>query len=81
MIYILAAILGIIAARWLSWFALLAVCLFFAIVIGVEGAVHARSLVKVLKRGLEINATLQGAYLAQAFWLVYGPRILGRSGK
>lgn len=78
MIYILAAALGAIAARWLSWFSLIGICLFFAVVIGVEGAVHSRAFLKVLKRGLQVNATLQGAYLAQAFLLVYGPRFLRR---
>ena len=52
-----------------------------AAAVGLEGAIEGRSLFKVLKRGLEINATFQGAYLAQAFFLVWGPRLLKRPDK
>ena len=81
MIFILAAAMGMLTARWLNYLSLIAVSLLLAIAIGVEGAVHACSFFKVLKRGFEVNATVQGAYLTQAFWLVYGPRLLGPSDK
>jgi hypothetical protein len=81
MIYILAAAMGMCIARWLSCISLVAVSLVFAIAVGVEGALHLRSFITVLQRGLEVNATLQGAYLAQTFLQVYGPSLFRRSDK
>lgn len=76
MIFVLVAAIGIISARWLSWFSVLVVATVLAIAVGIEGAVETRSLMKVLRRGLEVNATLQGSYLAAACAL-YGTRLLG----
>ncbi|MCJ2017479.1 hypothetical protein MKK84_08585 [Methylobacterium sp. E-065] len=64
MIFILAAAMGIVTARWLGLGTLVLVAVILAIAVGVEGAVEARSLFKVLKRGLEISLTFQGTYLA-----------------
>ena len=81
MIFIVVAAIGMVSARWLGWFSVILVSTVLAAAVGLEGAIEARSLFKVLKRGLEINATFQGAYLAQAFFLVWGPRLLKRPDK
>ncbi|MGU3668623.1 hypothetical protein ACLBX9_30955 [Methylobacterium sp. A49B] len=81
MIYLLTATIGMIIARWLNWFSLAVITMVFSTAIGIEGALHARPFLTVLQRGLEVNATLQGAYLGQAILLVFGPRLLRRSGK
>lgn len=81
MTYILAAAVGLVASRWLSWFSLVAASLILAIAVGIEGAVHARTLLKILERGFYLNVTLQGAYFTQAILQVYGHRLLGRPDK
>lgn len=81
MIFILVAAIGLVSARWLGWFSVIAVSVVLAVAVGLEGAVESRSLFKVLKRGLEINATFQGAYLVQSFFLVWGPHLLKRPDK
>ena len=81
MIFIVVAAIGVVSARWLGWFSLILVSMVLAVAVGLEGAVEARSLFKVLKRGLEVNATFQGAYLAQSFFLVWGPDLFRRPDK
>jgi hypothetical protein len=81
MIFIVVATIGMVCARWLGWFSVIVVSVILAVAVGLEGAVETRPLFKVLKRGLEINATFQGAYLAQAFCLVRGPSLLKRPDK
>jgi hypothetical protein len=81
MVYILIAAVGLVTARWLNWFSVVAIAMILAVAVGVEGAVHARPFLKVLRRCFEMNATFQGAYLAQALYLVYAPNLLGRFGK
>ncbi len=81
MIFILVAAIGLVSARWLGWFSVVVVSMVLAVAVGLEGAAESRALLKVLKRGLEINATFQGAYLAQSFFLVYGPDLLKRTDK
>ena len=81
MVSILAVVIGMIAARWLSWFSLIAVSIILAVALGIEGVVHHRSYLEVLLRGFEFNAILQGAYLLQIFLQDYGPRLLRRSDR
>ena len=81
MIFIVVAAIGMVSARWFGWFSVIAVSMVLAVAVGVEGAIESRSLFKVLKRGLEINATFQGAYLAQSFVLVWGAHLLKRPDK
>jgi hypothetical protein len=81
MIFILIAIIGLVTARWLNWFSVVAIAMILAVAVGIEGAIHARPLLKVLRRCFEMNATFQGAYLAQALCVTYGAHLLGRSGK
>lgn len=81
MAFIVVAAIGLVSARWLGWFSLILISTVLAVAVGLEGAVEVRSLFKVLKRGLEINATFQGAYLAQSFLSVWGPRLLRRPDK
>ena len=81
MVFVLIAAIGLVTARWLNWYSVVAIAMILAVAVGIEGAVHARPFVKVLKRCFEINATFQGAYFAQAFFLAYAPRLLGRFGK
>ena len=81
MIFIVVAVIGLVSARWLGWFSMVVVSMVLAVAIGLEGAVEARSLFKVLKRGLEVNATFQGAYLAQSFFLAGGPDLFKRPEK
>lgn len=76
MIFIVVAAIGVISARCLGWFSVIVVSVILAVAVGLEGAVEARSFLKVLKRGLEINATFQGAYLVQSALLVWGPHLL-----
>lgn len=75
MVFILAAAMGIIAARWLGWGSVVFIALILAIAVGIEGAVEARPLFKVMKRGLEINSTFQGSYLAM-LCVLHGKRLL-----
>ncbi|WP_342109973.1 hypothetical protein [Methylobacterium sp. SI9] len=49
--------------------------LVLAVAVGVEGALEARTLFKVMKRGLEINTTFQGSYLAM-LCVLHGKRLL-----
>jgi hypothetical protein len=76
MIFVIAAALGIISARWLGWYSLVAVAIVLALAVGIEGATEGRNLFKTLKRALEINAALQGAYLATVCAL-HSRRLLG----
>lgn len=75
MVFILSAVMGIIAARWLGWGSVVVVALILAVAVGVEGALEARTLFKVMKRGLEINTTFQGSYLAM-LCVLHGKRLL-----
>ncbi len=75
MVFILSAVMGIIAARWLGWGSVVVVALVLAVAVGVEGALEARTLFKVMKRGLEINTTFQGSYLAM-LCVLHGKRLL-----
>ena len=81
MIFIVVAAIGMVSARGLGWSSLILVSTVLAVAVGIEGAVEGRSLFKVLKRGLQINATFQGAYLAQSVFLVWGPHLLKRPDK
>ena len=75
MVFILSAVMGLIAARWLGWGSVVVVALILAVAVGIEGALEARTLFKVMKRGLEINATFQGSYLAM-LCVLHGKRLL-----
>lgn len=79
MIFILATAIGVVIARHLGWCSVVAVAVVFAVAVGIEGAVEGRYLYKTLKRGLEINATFQSAYLV-ALCVLHNRRLLGRPG-
>ncbi|WP_449410340.1 hypothetical protein [Methylobacterium komagatae] len=80
-IFIVVAVMGLIAARWLGWFSLVIVSTALAVAVGIEGAVESRSFFKVLKRGFEINATFQGAFLAQSLLPLWPLDFPGRSDR
>ncbi len=46
MVFILSAVMGIIAARWLGWGSVVVVALILAVAVGVEGALEARTLLR-----------------------------------
>jgi hypothetical protein len=75
MVFILAAAMGLITARWLGWGSVVVIALILAVAVGLEGAVESRTLFKVMKRGLEINSTFQGSYLAM-LCVLHGKRLL-----
>lgn len=77
MIFIVVAAIGIIVARSFGWVSVFAITIILAVAVGIEGAVEARTLFKVLKRGFEINVAFQGAYFAAACAL-YSSHFLGR---
>lgn len=81
MLYILTAALGVVVARRFSWFGVFAVSTILAIAIGVEGAIHDRTLLKVLRRDWEVIVTFQAAYFAYLVWDVHGRRLLARFGR
>lgn len=81
MVFVLVAAIGVVTARWLSWPSLVAISMVLAVAVGLEGAIHFRPFFKVLKRGLEVNATFQGAYLVQVLGMLYVPHLLRKSGK
>ena len=80
-IFIVVAMIGLVAARWLGWFSLVIVSTVLAVAVGIEGAVECRSFFKVLKRGFEINATFQGAFLARSLLLLWPLDFLRRSNR
>ncbi|MEL6062077.1 MULTISPECIES: hypothetical protein [unclassified Methylobacterium] len=71
----MAAAMGLITARWLGWGSVVVIALILAVAVGLEGAVESRTLFKVMKRGLEINSTFQGSYLAM-LCVLHGKRLL-----
>ena len=79
MIFILVAAIGVVVARSLGWFSVLAIASILSVAVGIEGAIEARTLFEVLKRGLEINATFQGTYLVAAC-AVHSSYLLRRAG-
>ena len=81
MLYILTAALGVIVARRYSWLGIFAVSTILAVAVGVEGALHDRTVLKVLRRDWEVMITLQAAYSAQLLWDAYGRRLLARIGR
>lgn len=81
MLYILTSVLGIVVTRRYSWLGIFAVSTILAVAIGVEAAIHDRTLLKVVRRGWEVAITLQAAYVAQLVWDVYGRRFLARIGR
>ncbi|MCJ2134180.1 hypothetical protein MKK69_08935 [Methylobacterium sp. J-026] len=81
MVFVLIAAIGLVAGRWLNWFSVAAIAIILAVAVGIEGAVHARPFLKVLRRCFEMNSVFQGAYLAQAVCLAYGPYWLRRPSK
>ena len=80
MLYILTAVLGVVVARRFSWLGIFAVSTILSVAIGVEGAIHERTLLKVMRRDWEVMITLQGSYAVHLFWDAYGRRLLTRLG-
>jgi hypothetical protein len=81
MLYIVLAALGVAVARQFSWVGVFAISTILAVALGVEGALHDRTLVKVLNRDWEVIVTFQSAYVAHIVWDVYGPRLMARFGR
>ncbi len=81
MLFIVIASLGLVAARQFSWFGVFAISTILAVALGVEGAIHDRTLLKVLHRDWEVIVTFQSAYVAHIVWDAYGPRLMARLGR
>lgn len=81
MLYIVIAALGVVVARQSSWFGVFAISTILAVALGLEGALHDRTLLKVLHRDWEVIITFQSAYFAHIVWDAYGPRLMARIGR
>ncbi|MBE7201083.1 hypothetical protein ACLBX9_12415 [Methylobacterium sp. A49B] len=81
MLYILTAALGVVVARRFHWIGIFAVSTILAVAIGVEGAIHDRTLLKVLRRDWEVMITLQASYAAHLLWDAYGRHLMARIGR
>lgn len=81
MLYIVIAALGLVGARQFSWFGVFVISTILAVALGLEGALHDRTLLKVLHRDWEVIVTFQSAYFAPIVWDVYGSRLMARLGR